>query len=45
MCLYYKLYNDEGARDETGKKMDQILEPPQWNAKNLGLYPENNREH
>lgn len=27
MCLCYKLYDDGVARDETGKKVNQILEP------------------
>lgn len=44
MCLCYKLYDDGVARDETGKKVNQILEPLKWRAGTLGLYPENNRE-
>lgn len=44
MCLYYKLCDDGVTRRETGKKMNQILEPLKWHARNLGLYPENNKE-
>lgn len=43
--IHCTMYNDGIARDETAKKMDQILGPLKWHARNLGLYPENNREH